>query len=156
MKSKILASLLGGLFIGVISIIPIIGWLWFIWAVIGGLLASLIQYLFVKSEIKTIDGVWAGAGAGVIGAIVNVVGVTLWAVIASAFVTLARNDPSGDTLSMFASSFAFSLPGILLNVVFGIPIILLAFAFGTLLAFILSSINAKPQPAPNPFYSAPR
>lgn len=152
MKTRILAAVLGGLFIGVISIIPIIGWLWFIWAVIGGVLATLIQYLFVRQNIKIIDGVWAGAGAGLVGAIVNVVGVTLWGVIASAFVAFVRDDASGDKMGLFVSSFAFSLPGILLNVVFGIPIILLAFGFGTLLAFILSSINAKPQPSPNPFY----
>jgi hypothetical protein len=62
-------ALLGGLFIGVLSSLPVISACCCLWAVCGGLLTAYLQQQNTPEPIETADAVLGGLLAGVIGAI---------------------------------------------------------------------------------------
>ena len=62
-------ALLGGLFIGVLSSLPVVSACCCLWAVCGGLLTAYLQQQNTPEPIETADAVLGGLLAGVIGAI---------------------------------------------------------------------------------------
>jgi large-conductance mechanosensitive channel len=76
MNNKLKPALIGGVVVGVLSIIPFVNWLnvcCCLWAILGGFLAS---YLYVKGSptaASTGDGAIVGALAGVGGAAITIV-----------------------------------------------------------------------------------
>ena len=75
-------ALLGGLFIGVLSSLPIISGLnacCCLWVVIGGLLTTYLRQQQQPEPLETADAVLGGLLAGVIGAGLNIIGT--WALL---------------------------------------------------------------------------
>lgn len=76
MNNKLKPALLGGVVLGLLSVIPFVSALNLcccLWAILGGMLAS---YLYVKNSptpVSTGEGAVLGALAGVIGAIVSII-----------------------------------------------------------------------------------
>lgn len=76
MENKLKPAVIGGIFIGVLSVIPFVNWANIcccLWAILGGLLAS---YLFVKGSPVAAspgDGAIVGGIAGVVGALISLV-----------------------------------------------------------------------------------
>jgi hypothetical protein len=62
-------ALLGGLFIGVLSSLPVISACCCLWAVCGGLLTAYLQQQNQPDPLETADAVLGGLLAGVIGAV---------------------------------------------------------------------------------------
>lgn len=70
MTNRIKPALLGGLIVGILSVIPIVSMCCCIWAILGGMLAS---FLYIKSSpvpVSTGDGAINGALAGVFGSVI--------------------------------------------------------------------------------------
>ena len=63
-------ALLGGLFIGVLSSLPVVGACCCLWAVCGGMLVSYLQQQNRPDPIETADAVLGGVFAGLIGAVI--------------------------------------------------------------------------------------
>ena len=63
-------ALLGGLFIGVLSSLPVVGACCCLWAVCGGMLVTYLQQQNMADPIETADAVLAGVLAGLIGAVI--------------------------------------------------------------------------------------
>lgn len=76
MNNKVKPALIGGVLLGLLSVIPFVNALNIcccLWAILGGMLAS---YLYVKNSPVPVtpgDGAIVGALAGVIGAVVSIV-----------------------------------------------------------------------------------
>lgn len=70
MTNRIKPALLGGLVVGILSVIPFVSACCCIWAILGGMLAS---FLYIKSSpvpVSTGDGAINGALAGVFGSLI--------------------------------------------------------------------------------------
>ena len=63
-------ALLGGLFIGVISSLPVVGACCCLWGICGGMLTAYLQQQNRPDPIETADAVLGGVLAGVIGALI--------------------------------------------------------------------------------------
>ena len=63
-------ALLGGLFIGVLSSLPVVSACCCLWAVCGGMLVAYLQQQSRPDPIETADAVLGGVLAGVIGAVI--------------------------------------------------------------------------------------
>lgn len=76
MNNKIKPALIGGVVLGLLSVIPFINWVNIcccLWAILGGMLAS---YLYIKNSptpASAGDGAILGAFAGLIGAAISLV-----------------------------------------------------------------------------------
>jgi len=76
-SNKYQPALLGGLFIGILSSLPLISSLnvcCCLWVVVGGLLATYLRQQQLPGAIETSDAVLSGLIAGLIGAVLSVIG----------------------------------------------------------------------------------
>src|SRR5687768_4898440 len=73
MNNKLKPAIIGGVVLGILSVIPFVNWVNFcccLWAILGGLLAA---HLYVKSSptpTSAGDGAIVGALAGVVGGVI--------------------------------------------------------------------------------------
>ncbi len=76
MNNKLKPAIIGGVVLGILSVIPFVNWVNIcccLWAILGGLLAS---YLYIKNSpvpASAGDGAILGALAGLVGAVIAVV-----------------------------------------------------------------------------------
>jgi hypothetical protein len=76
MNNKLKPAIIGGVLIGLLSVIPFVNWVnccCCLWAILGGLLAT---HLYIKSSptpVGTGDGAILGVMAGVVGAVIAVI-----------------------------------------------------------------------------------
>jgi len=80
--NKYQPALLGGLFIGILSSLPLVSALNFcccLWVVVGGLLTTYLRQQQQPTPIETNDAVLSGLMAGVIGALLSIIGT--WVVL---------------------------------------------------------------------------
>ena len=76
MNNKLKPAIIGGVVLGILSVIPFVNWVNIcccLWAILGGLLAS---YLYIKNSPVPAtpgDGAILGAMAGLVGAVIEVV-----------------------------------------------------------------------------------
>jgi hypothetical protein len=81
-SNKYQPALLGGLFIGILSSLPLISALnvcCCLWVVVGGLLTTYLKQQQQPAPIETSDAVLGGLIAGVVGATLSILGT--WAVL---------------------------------------------------------------------------
>ena len=143
-KSKILAILAGGLFAGILSGIPIIGFLWLIWAILGGIIAVGLYFLIAGPPVSAMDGLVLGGGAGLIGGIANV---AVDAIIIVAFAAVgAFSGNSADPAATFLVNVSFSAVGLIISAVISFIILMIAASSGVIMSIMLGS-GHKPQPA---------
>jgi len=90
MNNKLKPAIIGGVVLGILSVIPFVNWVNFcccLWAILGGLLAA---HLYVKSSptpVSTGDGAIVGAMAGLVGAVIAVVVGIPISIVASGIMT---------------------------------------------------------------------
>ena len=73
MNNKVKPALIGGVLLGLLSVIPVVNTCCCLWAILGGLLAS---YLYVKNSPVPAtpgEGAAVGAFAGAVGAVIAIV-----------------------------------------------------------------------------------
>jgi hypothetical protein len=76
MNNKLKPAIIGGVVLGILSVIPFVNWVNFcccLWAILGGLLAS---HLYVKGSptpASTGDGAIVGAMAGAVGGVIAII-----------------------------------------------------------------------------------
>jgi hypothetical protein len=89
MENKLKPAVIGGIFIGVLSVIPFVNWANIcccLWAILGGLLASSLYVKGSPVAASAGDGAIVGGIAGVVGALISlVVGIPV-AILTSAFI----------------------------------------------------------------------
>jgi|SRR4029079_18061834 len=81
-SNKYQPALLGGLFIGILSSLPLISALnvcCCLWVVVGGLLVTYLRQQQLPTPLETSDAVLGGLIAGVIGGVLSILGT--WAVL---------------------------------------------------------------------------
>src|SRR4030095_13331205 len=103
MDNKVKPALIGGVVLGLLSVIPFVNWVnacCCLWAIVGGVLAS---YLYVKNSptpASVGDGAILGAMAGAIGGLISLVigiplSIALGGLMSGLMVSLIQNmDPS--------------------------------------------------------------
>jgi hypothetical protein len=100
MNNKIKPALIGGVVLGLLSVIPFVSTCCCLWSILGGILAS---YLYIKNSptpVNAGDGAILGALAGVVGAVIVVVlgipvQLLMGAAVANVFIGLLSNmEPS--------------------------------------------------------------
>ncbi|NQW04182.1 MAG: hypothetical protein HQ485_09150 [Acidobacteria bacterium] len=69
-------ALLGGLFIGVLSVLPVIGWAncCCLWVILGGMLATYLEQQNTPTPIETSKAAVGGLIAGAIGGVIEALG----------------------------------------------------------------------------------
>lgn len=76
MNNKVKPAVIGGVVLGLLSVIPFVNWVnacCCLWAIVGGLIAS---YLYVKNSptpASAGDGAVVGAIAGIVGALISLI-----------------------------------------------------------------------------------
>jgi hypothetical protein len=73
MNNKLKPALLGGLVVGVLSAIPVVNYCCCIWAIAGGLLASMLYIKSSQVPVGAGEGAILGGLAGVFGAIIYLI-----------------------------------------------------------------------------------
>ncbi len=85
-------ALLGGLFIGVISSLPVVGACCCLWCICGGMLVTYLQQQNRPDPIETADAVLGGVLAGIIGAVIaSIVPIVMVTMTGGTFEELIRN-----------------------------------------------------------------
>lgn len=78
MDNKLKPALIGGVVIGILSVIPLVSTCCCLWAILGGLLASFLYVKDSPTPATPGDGAIVGALAGLVGAIISfVIGIPL-------------------------------------------------------------------------------
>ena len=76
MNNKVKPAVIGGVVVGILSVIPFVGAVNIcccLWAILGGMLASKLYVKNSPVPVKTGDGAAVGAIAGLIGGVISVV-----------------------------------------------------------------------------------
>lgn len=135
MNNKVKPAIIGGVVIGILSVIPLVSTCCCLWAILGGMLAS---YLYVKGSpvaATTGDGAIVGALAGVVGAVIAlIVGIPLSLLMGSAMSGMLTSmiesmDPSQAETMRRQMEAAQTLSGAILN---GLMIAVILLIFSTL------------------------
>src|SRR5882757_9148115 len=90
MENKLKPAVIGGIFIGVLSVIPFVNWANIcccLWAILGGLLASRLYIKGSPTAVSAGDGAIVGGLAGLVGAAISVVIGIPVALLTNAFVS---------------------------------------------------------------------
>ena len=148
MKRKVLAAIVGGVAAGFLSGIPIVGWFWFFWAVLGGLLATFLFYRKVGASIQITDGLIVGGLAGLVAGIVNILEVLGFAAVGALISVLTQPGSSDDKLGAFGVAIMLSMFSVVFNIVWSVLILIFSTLAGLVLALILNSTNKPAEPAP--------
>lgn len=161
MNNKLKPAIIGGVVLGILSIIPFVNWANFcccLWAILGGLLAS---YLYIKNSptpAKPGDGAIVGALAGVVGAAISIViGIPIDYLVGT-FVSnlladiIANADPSVARQIRFQSAAGPSIVGMIIRSFIGALLLIVFSTIGGLLGipiFEKRKGNATPPPPQN-------
>lgn len=142
MNNKLKPAILGGVILGVLSVIPFVNFVNIcccLWAILGGALAS---YLYIKGSpepAKTGDGAIVGALAGVVGAVIFlVIGIPIGLLTGPAIANLiadiiANLDPSVARQIRFEAAAGPSIVGEIVRGLIGAVLLVVFSTIGGLL-----------------------
>lgn len=165
MNDKLKPAIIGGVVLGILSVIPFVNWLNIcccLWAILGGLLAANLYVRNATVPATPGDGAIVGALAGVVGAvIVIVIGIPV-SIITSGLVSgfllslLEGMDPSQADMARAQLAAGQSVAGAIVN---GIILAVLLIIFSTLGGLIGVSLFEKRKggstPPPPQNFGAP-
>ena len=151
-------ALLGGLFIGVLSSLPIVNWLncCCLWVVVGGVLTTYLKQQQQTDPLETADAVLAGLIAGAIGALL------FWLVQATVLTSTApilqerlreAFDQNPDMPQEWRDRFMSLMTGrafIALMLAFTLPVYAVFSMLGGLLGLAFFRKKTPPPPPPAP------
>jgi hypothetical protein len=167
MNSKLKPAIIGGVVLGLLSVIPFVNWANIcccLWAILGGLLAS---HLYIKSSPVPAtpgDGAIVGVLAGVVGAVIAVVigipiSIMMSGIMTGIFVSFLEGvDPSQAELVRTQMEAGQTIAGAIVN---GLVLAVLLVIFSTLGGLIGVPIFEKRKrdvmtpPAPQNFGGGP-
>lgn len=147
-------ALLGGLFIGVLSSLPVVGACCCLWAVCGGMLVSYLQQQNRPDPIETADAVLGGVFAGLIGAVIaSIVPVVMVSLTGGSFEELiqrglAENNEIPEEWRRRMSEFMSGRNIALLIFVVNIPMYAVFSMLGSLLGVAFFRKKTPPQAPP--------
>ena len=161
MNNKVKPALIGGVLLGLLSVIPFVNALNIcccLWAILGGMLAS---YLYIKNSpvpASAGDGAILGALAGVIGAVISVIlgipinyamGPTMRNLMLSMFENLDRQQ--AEMMRRQLEMSGESIPALIVNALILAVLLLFFSTIGGLLgAAIFEKRKGGPVPPPPP------
>lgn len=165
MNDKLKPALIGGVVLGVLSVIPFVNWLnvcCCLWAILGGLLAANIYVRNSSTPATPGDGAIVGAMAGVVGGvIVLIIGIPV-SIVTSGLISgflmsiLEGVDPSQADMARAQIQAGQSVAGAIVN---GIILAVLLVIFSTLGGLIGVSLFEKRKggsmPPPPQNFGAP-
>jgi len=158
MNNKFKPALIGGVVLGLLSVIPFVNWVNFcccLWAILGGMLAS---YLYIKNSPTPVtpgDGAMVGVFAGLIGgAIAIVLGIPISLMVGTAMnemlIRLVENANPGQAQMMRGQMAAQTVAGAIGRGFIG-AILLFVFAIiGGLIGVPLFEKRKGTMPPPPP------
>jgi len=161
MNNKLKPALIGGVLLGVLSVVPFVSALNLcccLWAIVGGLLAS---YLYIKSSptpVSVGEGAILGALAGVIGAVISIVlgvpiALAMGPTMRNLMVTLLQNvDPQQADMmrKQFEASGDAIAPLIIQSLIGAVLLFVFAIIGGLLAVPIFEKRKAAGPPPPPP------
>ena len=161
MNNKLKPALIGGVLLGVLSVIPFVSALNLcccLWAIVGGMLAS---YLYIKSSptpVSVGEGAILGALAGIIGAVISIVlgvpiALAMGPTMRNLMVTLLRNvDPQQADMMrrQFEASGNAIAPIIIQSLIAGVLLFVFAIIGGLIAVPIFEKRKAAGPPPPPP------
>jgi hypothetical protein len=142
MNNKMKPAIIGGVVIGILSVIPFVNWANFcccLWAILGGVVAS---FLYIKSSpvpVRAGDGAIVGALAGVVGAAIFIlIGIPIDYLVGTLVSNLladiiANIDPSVARQIRFQAAAGPSIPGMILRGFIGALLLIVFSTIGGLL-----------------------
>lgn len=157
MNNKLKPALIGGVIIGVLSVIPLVSACCCLWAILGGLLAS---YLYVKNSPTAVsvgEGAIVGALAGVVGAVIAlIIGIPLSMLLGGAMqgmlVSMVENmDPGQAEMMRRQLAAGTTLAGAIVNGLIMAVLLIVFSVLGGLLGIPLFEKrkgNLMPPPPP--------
>lgn len=166
MNNKLKPALIGGVLLGLLSVIPFVNSLnacCCLWAIIGGMLAS---YLYIKGSptpVKAGDGAVIGALAGLVGAVISLI---LGIPISYAMGPTMRNlmlklleSVNPDQAELFRHQFELagnSIARVIINGIIGAVLLFVFSVIGGLLGVaIFEKRKGAPVPPPPPVTGGP-
>ena len=147
------SALLGGLFIGILSSLPVVGACCCLWVIIGGLLTVYLQQQRQADPLETADAVLTALLAGLIGAILSALGtwITLSVTGVDPFDVVRSRIESNPDMPPQARDFALRLLGggfIFIWLAVTIPCYAAFSALGSLLGLAFFRKKTPPPAAP--------
>lgn len=159
MNEKTKAAAIGGVIIGILSVIPFVSTCCCLWAIGGGLFAGYLYYSKLPHAVTAGDGAMLGAQAGGIGALIYaVISVPLSLIFGAARMQQALHQMQSQGVKIPAAVFALGAVGLTLVSVLMMIVILVIFAMlgGLLSVSLFGKKGAAPyQPPPPPPPQAP-
>jgi len=158
MNNKLKPALIGGVVLGLLSVIPFVNWVNFcccLWAILGGMLAS---YLYIKNSPTPVtpgDGAMVGVLAGAVGAVIAIIiGIPISLAVGAAMnemlIRLIENANPGQAQMMRGQMAAQTVAGAIGRGVIG-AILLFVFAIiGGLIGVPLFEKRKASMPPPPP------
>ena len=164
MNNKIKPALIGGVFIGVLSVIPFVSaanLCCCLWAILGGMLAT---YLYVKNSptpVNAGEGAVLGVIAGAIGAVISVVlgvpiALAMGPVMRNTIVSLMQNvDPrQADLLRQQFEAQGNAVGPLIIQSLIGAALLFVFAILGGLLGVPIFEKRKGASPPPPPQYGA--
>ena len=152
-RTKLIAMLSAGVALGILSSLPIAGWLWFVWAFVGGGVAAWLHLRRSSQPSTYADGAILGLAAGGLGGIVNVIGTVAISLASIALQQATLNTPEKALARDLNTTFgAFAIvTQFLWNLGLIIPIVVLACVGGLVSVALFEQRMPAPasQPASN-------
>lgn len=166
MNNKVKPALIGGVLLGLLSVIPFVNALNIcccLWAILGGMLAS---YLYVKNSPTPAtagDGAIVGALAGIIGAVISIIlgipinyamGPTMRNLIVSLFESVDRQQ--AELMRRQLELSGDSIAGLIVNALIGAVLLFFFSVIGGLIGTALfEKRKGGPVPPPPPAAGGP-
>jgi len=161
MNNKLKPALIGGIFIGVLSVIPFVSaanLCCCLWAILGGMLAS---YLYIKNSptpASAGDGAVVGVIAGAIGAVISLVlgipiAIAMGPVMQNMIVSLMQNvDPSqADLMRRQFEASGNAIAPLIIQSLIGAGLLFVFAILGGLLGVPIFEKRKGTPPPPPPF-----
>jgi hypothetical protein len=151
---KLHPALLGGLFLGVVSALPILeraNGCCCLWMAIGGALAAMVMQQNHPHQVSLADGAIVGLLAGLIGGPIRVVAAIVVAVVLPGHTqSVADVMSSADGMTPDARELLRTLPPMMLEVIFGIIMMVFGTVVSTIGGVIGAAVFRRSAPPPPP------
>lgn len=165
MNDKIKPALIGGVLLGILSVIPFVNWVNIcccLWAVLGGALAAQQYVKSSPTPVRTGDGAIVGAMAGGFGAIIFVIigipiTILMGGVINAALLSFVQNvDPRQAAMMREQMVAGQTIVGAIIRGLFGAVLLIIFAVLGGLIGVaIFEKRKGQPPPPPPGFAGGP-
>lgn len=153
MNEKIKAAAIGGVIIGILSVIPLVSTCCCLWAIGGGLLAGYLYYSKLPYPVSAGDGAIIGAQAGGIGAIIyTIISIPISLIFGAAQMQQVLRQMQAQGMKVPPALFALGAVGLTLVgiVIMIVSLVLFAMIGGLISVPLFGKKGAAPYQTPPP------